>query len=315
MVFDAIVTTMMLGSLDLVRYLKGFEAGELQVDDFTWSYITRQPQLEDGEQAETVVFLHSFSSSKEYSMFVAGALDRKYKIVIPDLPGQGRTLPADPTLDYSMDQQAIRLHAFITAVLAPGERFHLSGCSMGGMLAGVYAATYPEQIQTLTLMCPAGITMRHKSDTLRLLEETGKNVLLAHTADDLIEMGNYVSRTSPTFPRWIAGLVAMQRRKQMPVLEKIINDSISNPTLLEPYLPHIKAPTQVIWGQNDRVLDVSCVDVMHKMMQGTIKRVRLVPDCGHMVQLEKSGDCAQAINEFLASEMATNSSCLSATAG
>ena len=36
-----------------------------------------------------------------------------------------------------------------------GEPFHLIGMSMGGALAGLYAAEYPEHIHCLTLMCPA----------------------------------------------------------------------------------------------------------------------------------------------------------------
>lgn len=34
--------------------------------------------------------------------------------------------------------------------------FHLVGTSMGGNVAGVYAAQYPEDICSLTLICPAG---------------------------------------------------------------------------------------------------------------------------------------------------------------
>ena len=33
--------------------------------------------------------------------------------------------------------------------------FHLIGMSMGGALAGLYAAEYPEHVHSLTLICPA----------------------------------------------------------------------------------------------------------------------------------------------------------------
>lgn len=35
------------------------------------------------------------------------------------------------------------------------EPFHLIGMSMGGALAGLYAAEFPEHVHSLTLICPA----------------------------------------------------------------------------------------------------------------------------------------------------------------
>ena len=33
---------------------------------------------------------------------------------------------------------------------------HVIGCSMGGGVAGLYAAKYPKALSKLTLLCPAG---------------------------------------------------------------------------------------------------------------------------------------------------------------
>ena len=67
---------------------------------------------------------------------------------------------------------------------------------MGGMIAGVYAAKYPERVRSLTMICPAGITMKNKSDALKALEESGENLLLAHTADDIISMNKLISHNA-----------------------------------------------------------------------------------------------------------------------
>lgn len=214
--------------MDFLRYVKGFEADEKPVDGFVWSFMTRQPRISSSSsngplsqcmkgppssepQEETVVFLHGFSSAKESWTRVASALDHKYKIIVPDLPGQGRTTPADALASYSMDQQASRLHAFLQETSNGDKPIHLVGCSMGGMLAGVYAAMYPEHVQSLTMICPAGITMPQKSDTLKVLETTGKNLLLATTADDLIEMNTYISHSPRGFPRWLASAIGKDR--------------------------------------------------------------------------------------------------------
>lgn len=304
MVFNSILSSMFMGTIDFLRYLKGFEADEIQLNEFKWSFMHREAKRhkpQDNDDA-TVVLLHGFSSMKESWMRVAGSIDSRYRVLVPDLPGQGRTTPAEPDMDYSMDEQARRVHDFLVATLEPGKQIHLIGCSMGGMLAGVYAAKYPEQVRTLTMICPAGITMANKSDTLRLLEDTGKNLLLAATADDLFEMNSYISNSDASFPHWIAKLVAKDRARRLPVFQKLLNDSLHNPALLEDYLPRIRANTFVMWGEKDRVLDISCLDVLQKKLQQQIKRVKVFDDCGHTVQQERHAECAEAINEFLASE-------------
>lgn len=45
---------------------------------------------------------------------------------------------------------------FVECIKLNKKPFHLVGTSMGGNVAGVYAAQYPEDICSLTLICPAG---------------------------------------------------------------------------------------------------------------------------------------------------------------
>lgn len=43
----------------------------------------------------------------------------------------------------------------IQAVGLDTEPFHIIGLSMGGALAGIYAAEYPSLVDRVTLICPA----------------------------------------------------------------------------------------------------------------------------------------------------------------
>lgn len=45
---------------------------------------------------------------------------------------------------------------FVQSVGLDQRPFHLVGTSMGGNVAGVYAATYPAHLSSVTLICPAG---------------------------------------------------------------------------------------------------------------------------------------------------------------
>ena len=43
----------------------------------------------------------------------------------------------------------------VSAIGVDRRPFHLVGTSLGGILSGLYAATYPEDVVKLSLICPA----------------------------------------------------------------------------------------------------------------------------------------------------------------
>ncbi|KAG3033172.1 hypothetical protein PC121_g1349 [Phytophthora cactorum] len=285
-----------------MRLVSGFSAKLASVDKYNWSYIERPGRDEQG--TDVVVFLHGFSSMKESWIRVARGLDKRYKIMIPDLPGHGRTTPVDALANYSVPSQAQRLHEFIEKEVPADKNVHLVGCSMGGMLAGVYAGLFPNRVKSLTMICPAGITMPTKSDLLVMLEESGRNLLLAHTTEDVHEMNHALSFKPLKIPNAVASIVAAERKKQLPVLEKIVGDALQSPKALEEQLPNIRAKTLVMWGKHDRVLHVSSTEVLReKLHPETQVQVLLFNDCGHIVQHEKHAECTAAINKFLADQI------------
>ena len=82
---------------------------------------------------------------------------------------------------------------------------------MGGMLAGMYAALYPSRVRSLTMLCPAGLSMPVKSDMV-ILNEQGKQILYAHKPDELEEMFSYIShQPMPSFPKFLVNAIATER--------------------------------------------------------------------------------------------------------
>ncbi|GLD93915.1 hypothetical protein PINS_up002520 [Pythium insidiosum] len=284
--------------MDFHRFCRGFRAKNVQVDEFEWSYIERDGRAQD--ETEPVVFLHGFSSIKESWVRVAGGVDKRFRVLIPDLPGHGRTAPIDAAFSYKMEDQARRIHGFIETTIPADRKVHLVGCSMGGLLAGLYAALYPERVRSLTMICPAGITMPKRSPTYEMLETTGRNLLLAHTTDDVLEMAQYLGHESAKFPRVIASALATERKRQLPVLERLAQDMLARPTVLEEHLHHIRAKTLVLWGKNDRILDISSLPILkEKLSHIPTKHFIELDKCGHVVQHERYDVCINAINAFL----------------
>ncbi|KAL8212796.1 UNVERIFIED_CONTAM: hypothetical protein K2H54_058746 [Gekko kuhli] len=90
-----------------------------------------------------------------------------------DLPGHGGTtrLPGE---GYTAIEQAKRMHQFAEYSGLNRKPFHLVGISMGGMVAGVYAALYPSDIHCLSLLCPAGLRYPTDNNFVKHLKEMEK---------------------------------------------------------------------------------------------------------------------------------------------
>src|SRR5690606_1044537 len=66
---------------------------------------------------------------------------------------------------------------------------------------------------------------------------------------------------------------------------------------LEPELPKIQAPTLLLWGEQDRALHVSSVEVMQPLLQRP--SIVIMPNTGHAPMLERPKESAEHYRRFL----------------
>lgn len=95
-------------------------------------YRDLRPSASVHDDARTVVLLHNFMSSGRMAWgSVADDLREDYLVILPDLPGHGRSLGHPPGFSHR------KMAAEIAALLASQgiERPQLAGCSAGGMVA------------------------------------------------------------------------------------------------------------------------------------------------------------------------------------
>ena len=123
------------------NYGPGFEQKRVGVDGATLSATV-------GGTGPTVLLLHGYAESAQMWKPLAVALAQRFTVVAIDLPGIGdSSIPKD---GIDMTTSAKRIHE---AVHKLGyERAHVVGHDIGLMVAYAYAAQYPSEVQTLTLM-------------------------------------------------------------------------------------------------------------------------------------------------------------------
>ena len=271
------------------RAVNGLEYRTVSADGETWHYLVGGP-----ENGETILLLHGFGGEKDNWNRFLGHLTDDYRVIVPDLPGFGESA-RHPDWDYSLVPQRERVHAFATALgLA---RFHLAGHSMGGHLSILYALEHPEQLASLALINNAGIVSPVESEFMRNVF-AGKNDLIVRTRDDFDSMMTMVFEEQPFAPWPMRNGLAARAMANADFNAAIFASLLRNfEESLESKLPEIACPVFIVWGDNDRILDVSAVTVMQTALPTA--DVVIMEDMGHMPILERPRETAEYYRAFL----------------
>ncbi len=101
----------------------------------------------DGDQ--DVVLVHGWMVSGAVYDDLIDALDQEnWRLIVPDLRGTGES--DKDTEDYSLQSYVADVRAVADA--AGAESFALVGHSMGGQIAQLFAATYPDRVERMALI-------------------------------------------------------------------------------------------------------------------------------------------------------------------
>ncbi|XP_017161110.1 monoacylglycerol lipase ABHD6b isoform X3 [Poecilia reticulata] len=252
----------------------------------------------------SILMLHGFSAHKDMWLTVVKYLPKHLHIVCVDMPGHEGTTRTN-TEDYSVQGQVRRIHQFVGSIHLNRKAFHLVGTSMGGNVAGVYAACYPSEICSMTLICPDGI--RHPCETkfdnhLQDLEHSNFTLnipLIPTTPDEMEDMFRLCSHVRFKIPQQILQGLVDVREPHNAFYEEVFMEIIGEKSryALQEHLHLITSPLQVIWGKQDQVVDVSGATVIAELVPGC--KVDLLDNCGHSVVMEKPCRTAKLILEFI----------------
>lgn len=196
---------------------------------------------------------------------------------------------------------------FVECLKLNKKPFHLVGTSMGGQVAGVYAAYYPSDVSSLCLVCPAGLQYSTDNQFVQRLKElqdsaaVEKIPLIPSTPEEMSEMLQLCSYVRFKVPQQILQGLVDVRIPHNDFYRKLFLEIVSEKSRysLHQNMDKIKVPTQIIWGKQDQVLDVSGADMLAKSIANC--QVELLENCGHSVVMERPRKTAKLIIDFLAS--------------
>jgi 3-oxoadipate enol-lactonase len=221
----------------------------------------------------------------------ADLLAEDFLVVSYDNRGFGASdVPGGP---YTVAQLAGDAAAVLDA--AGLERAHVLGVSLGGMAAQELALSRPERVDRLVLVSTTpgarGHTMPSRTVALMLeapllppavaLRRFVENALGPAAGTELVErIVAYRTANPPDPAGWQAQAAA-----------GATFDALAR-------LPEIAAPTLVVHGTEDAVVDPQNGDLLARSIPGA--RLELLPGCGHLASWEQPERLATLVKAFLA---------------
>nr|XP_056717843.1 monoacylglycerol lipase ABHD6-like [Euleptes europaea] len=284
------------------RKINGLQVRYAEHNGYRFCYLTHgKPGLQP-----SILMLHGLTLNKDMWLFTLMLFPKDIHVIAVDMPGHGDTtcLPGD---SYTIVYQVERLHQFVECIGLNRKPFHLVGISMGGLFAGVYAANYPSEIFCLSLLCPVGIRSPRETEVMKRLKKQCKN----RSTDNIcfiplnVEQGEALLRhglyNHIKLPKQVKKGILDMRLPNNNFFYKYFFDMFNDESLysLQDNMSKIKAPTQIIWGENDQVLDPSGAEVLAAGIPHA--QVHMLEKCGHGITLDSPKKSAALLLDFHAS--------------
>ncbi|CAN5637166.1 alpha/beta hydrolase [soil metagenome] len=229
---------------------------------------------EFGSGDEDLVLVHGLSGSSRWWERNIPSLAEQYRVFIPDLIGFGRS-PRPRGRLPSIQSLAAVLGEWIRRVGRPEA--HVIGHSMGGQLALHLAAAHPDQVSKLVLVDAAGIP---RPLTPRTVVRFAREIAPVWRWGDLSFVPVIVSDA------WTAG-----PRTLLQAIGHILSDDV------RPLLPHVRAPTLVLWGERDSWVPLAHGREMHDGIPGS--RLEILSGAAHNPMVDRPAEFNRSVLRFL----------------
>lgn len=246
--------------------------------------------------ATTILLLHGFGSCKENWAFVNRLLSNEYHVLVPDLFGFGDS-HFRYGKDYSIAAQARRLHDWL--VKRGHQQVVVVGNSMGGAIAAQMAAMDTKLIKGICLMNSAGAPGNRLSQ-LELSISRGENLLIPKDFSEtrrLFETAMHGNKQ--LMGNALAMLMTTNITARAAVNHYLFGELVRSLRQTWHSLSSIKIPTLILWGDNDKILDPSCIDAFNRKLPHA--KTLILPNVGHLPMLESPRKTTNMIKWLAAS--------------
>ncbi len=229
-----------------------------------------------GQGKDAVVLLHGWGGSSFSMLGLGNDLCAKYKVIIPDLWGFGKS--EDPPHTFDVFDYALCVVKVIKQLNL--KQVHIIGHSFGGRLGIIIASLYPQYLKKLVLIDSAGLKSKFsiiKYLKIKRYKHIKKQVLLGKKdkkclsrfgSKDFLSLNNTLKE----------------------VFVRVVNQHLNN------LLKDITAKTLILWGKKDKDTPLYMAKVLHKNIKSS--KLKLL-NGGHFAYLFRQDLALSYIYNFL----------------
>jgi len=261
----------------------------IQVGDTKWVYY-------EGGQGPTLVLLHGFAASKEVWLKQAELLTPHFHVIAPDLPGWGESSRVEGA-SYNIDAQVGRLQGFVDALHL--QRVVLIGHSMGGAIAGTYAATHPDHVAELALLDSFGLKTEENDFARNAL--AGKNPFMYDDRDGFARATALAFAKPLNLPGRFVDVLVKRNQADHAFIQKTFNElrEPSQYLAVQNRLDQLGMPVLGLWCHDDKITDISGLDSLRNgLKNASAISTSTLNGCNHMPVVEKPEETARILTAF-----------------
>ncbi len=278
----------------------------LQVDLDAFDAMKKTAQLPDGvtlayidtgnPTGPPVVLIHGYTDSARDWVPVLPYLSKRFRLILVDIRGHGKS--SKPECCYTRLDFAYDIKLLLDALSI--RQADVIGHSLGSIIAQTFAEYWPERTDRVVLVSstggrPPGSTAPPQFDFAAEIRKLKDPI-----DPDSPFMIAWWDSPTPVNPDFIRRQRQDAAAIPLKVWLAVLDEALPNATIyadLQSTLPRLKAPTLLIWGSKDPIMEEPMRKTLRDALPGA--QVKIFEGLGHNPFWEDPAAVARVINAFL----------------
>ena len=254
-----------------------------------------QLNVEDHGRGATILLIHGFPLNLEMWRPQIESLSHNYRVIAIDLRGHGGSPPTPGP--YSMNLLADDCAAVLEA-LGVEEPVVVCGLSMGGYISFALYRRHPQLFSGLILAATrAGAdtdqARTNREEAIAGTKELGARPVLDTMLKILLAPSAY--QTKPELVKHLDEIISYTSEEGIVSALEGMKERPDSTGMLG----QITVPTLIFHGSYDQIISLTESETINSGIPNS--RLEIIPDAGHMVNLEQPGIFNRLTGNFLAS--------------
>ena len=287
------------GKMEFSELDYGYEIHHAQLANIKLAYI------DEGQSEIPLILIHGLGTNAKGWIRNIPELSKLHRVIAIDLPGYGKSDKG--YYQYSMEFYAdVLIHLMNELQI---EKAIPVGHSMGGQIAMTAGLKYPDRIQKLVLIAPAGFE-RFDIGEADWMKKAMSVDFIKKTTMDAIDKNlrsnfyHYPAEAKFMIDERVKLRYAKDFDDYVYAVHRNVYAMLDGPVWMK--LSQIQQPTLILFGENDllipnRYLHAGFTKNIAKIGDEEIPNstLQMIPKCGHFVQFEKPEQTNGAILKFM----------------